>query len=591
MVWQQEDGFSYSDFFVRQKIILFCFALLFFILSIRLFYLQIIRGSSYEEISEQQRIYNTKEVAPRGLIYASDGSMIVENAFTYSLLFYPFDQAGMPTDETIVKLNKILKKDIKPYLEEGLKTGKIVKLADKLTTDEMFKVQENKMGLNGVTLLIEPVRVYNFPEENSHITGYLGEINKEELKALSGDGYVMGDYIGKGGVEQVYDTYLRGINGGRQLEVNAKGAQTQIFNYTQPVTGNSLYLTIDPKLQKLAYESLVNSASGRGSVVIIDVRTGAVKALVSAPGYNGNKINSEDFNVYLKDKNLPLYNRATQALYAPGSIFKIVVFAAAVESGFDINETVFCSGHFDFGDRRYACWYKPGHGRVNMMEAMAQSCNVYFYNLALKLGVDKIDEFSWRFHLSEQTGIDLPNEKKGFVPTPTWKKAKDKIPWLQGDTINFGIGQGALWVTPLQMAAMISAVANKGISYRPYIVSKAVSPNGNEIYTHSVRENEPVNLSSGTWDILHKALIETVEKGTARRAYFPNIKVAGKTGTAQNPQGDDHAWFVSFAPADNPEIAIAIIVENAGGGSANAVPIGRKIYEAYFSEGEYENSK
>ncbi|MDR1952665.1 MAG: penicillin-binding protein 2 [Elusimicrobiota bacterium] len=588
MVWQKEYKIGYSDFFIRQKIVLIFFAILFIILSLKLFYLQIIKGGFYNDISEQQRIYSTDEMAPRGIIYADDDSVMAENAFIYSILFYPFDQGGLPAEKTILELNAILKKDIRPYLEESIRNGKIVKIADKLSMEEMFKIQEKKMKLNGITLVAEPVRVYKFPQANSHVFGYLGEINKNELMSGSFSGYKSGDYIGKAGIESVYDKYLRGVNGGWQLEVNAKGVQTKAFKYIKPEIGNSAYLTISPRLQKAAYEALAKSSTGRGAAIVIDVKTGAIKALVSAPSYDSNKVKAEDFALYLKDKNLPLYNRATQALYAPGSVFKIIAFAAAVESDFDIYETKYCRGYFDLGDKRYLCWYKPGHGRVNLMEALAQSCNVYFYNLALRLGVDKLDEFSWKFRLGEQTGIDLPNEKRGFVPTAEWKKSKEKVPWLQGDTVNFGIGQGALWVTPLQMAAMMSAVANRGTHYKPYVVNKIVSLEGEQIYQHSVETNGSVTLKSRTWDLLHQALIDTVEKGTARGAFFPNIKIAGKTGTAQNPQGNDHAWFVSFAPADDPEIAIAVIVENGGGGSANAVPIGRKIYEAYFFEGEYK---
>jgi penicillin-binding protein 2 len=584
MVWQKEDRNVYYDFLIKQKILLIFLVILFFILSAKLFYMQIISGAAYNEISQQQRIYNTNERAPRGIIYADDGSLFVENIFTYSVLFYPFNkEGGYPSEETIAELNKILKKDIKPYLAEAVKTGKVVKIADKLSIEEMFKIQENKLKLNGVAISDEPQRLYSFPQANSHITGYIGEINKDELSRLINDGYKLGDYIGRGGLEEVYDKYLRGLDGGWQLEVDVKGIQTKAFKYNQPLIGNSVYLTISPKLQKAAFEALANSSTGRGAAIVIDVKSGAVKALVSAPSFDANRVKAEDFTQYLNDKKLPLYNRAVQALYAPGSIFKIIAFAAALEElDIDIHETKYCPGYFDLGNKRYLCWQKSGHGRVDFMEALAQSCNVYFYNLALRLGIDNLDEFAYKFHLGEQTGIDLPNEKKGFVPTPDWKKSRTKVPWLQGDTINLGIGQGALWVTPLQMAAMIAAVANRGTFYKPFIVGRILTPDGKEIFKHAPQTNDPVKLSNRTWDLLHQALMDTVEKGTARRAYFPDIKVAGKTGTAQNPQGEDHAWFVSFAPADNPEIAIAVIIENGGGGGANAVPIGRKIYEAYF---------
>ncbi|MCL2390767.1 MAG: penicillin-binding transpeptidase domain-containing protein, partial [Endomicrobia bacterium] len=318
--------------------------------------------------------------------------------------------------------------------------------------------------------------------------------------------------------------------------------------------------------------------------VVLDTKTGAVKALVSSPGFDTNSAGTKEFLRYLNDKkNLPLFNRALQALYPPGSIFKIITFVAATEV-LNINpkEADYCTGSFELGNRWYTCWLKTGHGRVNLISATAQSCNIYFYDLGLKLGVRNLEKYARKFYIGERTGIDLPNEKKGFIPTPEWKKSLFKMSWLQGDTVILAIGQGALDVTPLQMAAMISAVANKGVYYRPYIVDNIVNIKGEEVYKHTVRTRDTIDLSDRTWDLLHRSLIETVDNGTGRRSQLPGIKVAGKTGTAQNPQKIDHAWFVTFAPADNPEIAIAVIVEHGGGGGLNAVPIAKKIYEAYF---------
>jgi penicillin-binding protein 2 len=314
--------------------------------------------------------------------------------------------------------------------------------------------------------------------------------------------------------------------------------------------------------------------------------------MVSVPDFNANLVATREFNNYLKDKSLPLFNRSIQALYAPGSVFKIITAAAALETlNLDPEWSIVCNGKFELGDRTYVCWNKTGHGRVNLKTAIAQSCNVYFYNLALKLGIKNLDEFADEFHLGHITGIDLPNEKRGFVPTPEWKRAKMKIPWLQGDTVIFAIGQGALWVTPLQMAAMMSAVANKGEFYKPYVVTEVLSSDRKVLYRHKAEKGNPITLSNETWELLHSALMESVESGTSRRSNLGSIKVAGKTGTAQNPQGEDHAWFVSYAPADDPEIALAVLVENGGGGGAVAVPIGRAIYEAYFDiPSPYQNS-
>lgn len=585
MVWQREDKYAYEKFLKRHKIILVFFVFLFAVLSIRLFFLQVVKGNHYRNISEQQRMHNTYERAPRGTIYDANGNVLVGSDFTYVALFYPFEQQKMPTDETIEEINKILGRDIKPSIDRSWRNGRVVKLADNLTMDEMFKIQEKRLILNGIAVVKEPKRVYYNAEATSHITGYTSEIQSNELEDLLEEGYKIGSHIGRGGIEQIYDRFLQGVDGGWQFEVNAKGYQTKIFEYIPPKIGAGVYSTIDIEIQKVAYEALKNSSTGRGAAVVLDVRNGAVKALVSSPGFDTNTVGTKDFIKYLRDKKkLPLFNRALQAHYPPGSIFKIVTFVAATEI-LNVNPRTLinCTGSFELGDRFYSCSYKPGHGKVNLITAMAFSCNVCFYQYGLQLGVLNIEKFAKKFYLGQKTGIDLPHEKQGFVPNPEWKKSKMKMSWLQGDTVILAIGQGALTVTPVQMAAMISAVANKGIYYQPYIVEKVETLDGSVLYKHDLKTKDPIELSEKSWNLLHRALVDTVEYGTGVRCKLDGIKVAGKTGTAQNHQGEDHAWFVSFAPADNPEIALAIIVENGGGGGLNAVPIAREIYEEYFN--------
>jgi penicillin-binding protein 2 len=584
MVWQKEDKFSYEIFITKYRTIFIFFLILFICLFIRLFCLQIVKGDRYRKISDQQRMHNTYERAPRGIIYSEDNTVLVENKFVFVALFYPFRQGQTLSYKNIEDLNKIFGKDVKFMINMSYKYGKVIKLADNLTLEDMFKIREKKLNLKGISVLRESRRVYCYPEATSHITGYTGEIGADEIEELSRYDYKIGDYIGRGGIEQIYDKYLRGKDGGWQIEMNAMGCQIKEFMYIQPEIGASVYSTINLKLQKVAYEALRGSSTGRGAVIVLDVKTGAVKVLVSCPGFDANKAGTKGFNKYLKDKKLSLFNRTLQALYPPGSVFKIITFVAALElMNVDIEEMVKCDGTFKLGNRNYSCWRRRGHEKVNLFSAMVHSCNVYFYKIGLKLGVKNLSKYAKRFHLGEKMGIDLPNEKKGFVPTPEWKKSKLKMRWLYGDTVILSIGQGALWVTPLQMACMISAVANNGICRKPYIVDRVVSSNGDEMYSHKSDFKERISLSDKTWDFLHKALLEVIENGTGIKSKIPGIKIAGKTGTAQNPQGDDHAWFVSYAPFDNPEIAMAVIIENGGGGGYNAVPIGRKIYETYFN--------
>ncbi|MDR0618210.1 MAG: penicillin-binding protein 2 [Endomicrobium sp.] len=585
MVWQKKDKFTYETFLIKHKAILVFFIFLFACLSFRLFYLQVINGSRYKNISEQQRIHNTRECAKRGIIYSSDNQVLAESENSYVLLYYPYLDHQKPSDQILSEISAILKKEIKPSSSIFSKYGrKVIVLAENLTLKDIFKIQEKRFKLKGVYVTKEPKRLYHFSKETSHVVGYISQIQSNEMESLSEMGYKLGDYIGRGGIEQFYDEYLQGEDGGWQIEVNAKGYKVRTSNYTLPESGNNIYSTIDLKLQHCAYKALKHSDTGRGAVVVLDVKTGAVKALVSCPGFDSNKILNKKIGKYLKDKKLPLFNRALQALYPPGSTFKVVTFAAAMDL-FDINpyEAIECKGNFELGDRIYICYHKTAHGRLNLISAMAVSCNVYFYNLGLRLGIKNLEVYTRKFLFGQKTLIDLPNEKQGFIPTPEWKKAKFKIPWLQGDTLVFAIGQGAVCVTPLQMANIMSVIANKGVIHKPYVVDKILDLNGNEVYKYKETLNEnKVELSSKTWEFFHKALLEVVENGTAIRCKIPGIKISGKTGTAQFPHQKDHAWFISYAPSQDPEIAMAVIVENGGGGGLNAVPIAKKIYETYF---------
>jgi penicillin-binding protein 2 len=585
MVWQKKDQFAYEVFLAKHKVILVFFIFLFICLSLRLFYLQIIKGSKYKSISECQRIHNTKEYAKRGTIYSSDGQILAESENSYVVLYYPYPGNQKPSEQILLELSTILQKEIKPSDNIFSKYGrKVILIAENLTLKEIFKVQEKKFKLKGITIAKEPKRLYHFSKETSHVIGYISQIQVNEIKYLSERGYKLGDYIGRGGIEQYYDEYLQGEDGGWQVEVNSKGDKVRMSKYIPPEAGNSIYSTIDLKLQHCAYNALKHSDTGKGAVVILDVKSGAVKTLVSSPGFDSNKVLNKRISKYIKDDKLPLFNRALQALYPPGSTFKFVTFAAAMDL-LDINpyEIIECKGKFELGDRVYVCYHKTAHGKLNLISAMAVSCNVYFYNLCSKLGIRNLEVYTRKFLFGQKTGIDLPNEKQGFIPTPEWKKSKFEIPWLQGDTLIFAIGQGALCVTPLQMAHVMAAIANKGVVHKPYVVDKILDLNGNEIYKYKkAHRQDNIELSSKTWEFLHKSLLEVVENGTARRCKIPGIKISGKTGTAQNPHKKDHAWFISYAPSDNPEIAIAVIVEHGGGGGLNAVPIAKRIYETYF---------
>jgi len=592
MSWTNDDTAAYNVFEFKHKNIFILFLILFAVISFKLFYLQVIKGNYYRNIAEHQRLNSTKESASRGLVYDVNGKLLIGNEINYVVVFYPFEQTGIPDENTIERINKILDKDIKPLIEESLKTKKILKIAEHLTLNQVFKIREQKLFLSGLNVIKTPKRKYFYSIENCHILGYVGEITSEELDNMREYGFRRGDYIGKTGIEQQYDNYLRGIDGGLQLEVNARGQYKKTFQYYAPEMGNTVHLTIDTSLQKAAYEALKNTQVSRGAAVVIDVRTGAVRALVSCPGYDLNDVFTKKYAKYLKNKNLPLFNRAIQAQYPPGSIFKIITAAAALDYlNFDPSTVEFCSGSFELGNRFYSCWLKSGHYKVNFFSAMANSCNIYFYKLGLELGVKVLEKYARMFYLGEKTNIDLPSEKKGFIPTPEWKKLKMKMSWLKGDTTILAIGQGALGVTPLQMAAVTAAVANRGTFYEPYLVENIINPNTNEVvYEHIPQEKDKIVLSDRTWDILHKSLVSVVNEGTGKKMRFVNFQVAAKTGTAENHQGKDHAWTVAYAPANNPEIALAVIVENGGYGGSVSGPVARQILKKYFNlpDDEYD---
>lgn len=583
MVWQREDRFSFEIFSKKHKAIMILFMFFFCVLSVRLFYMQIIRGNHYQAISERQRLHTTRERAPRGIIYDSSGRPMVGNDYTYMILFQPFRQDAAPPECAIAELSEILNQDVSQAIARSMRSGRSVTIAKNLTRKEMFRVQEKTLSLSGITVAKEPQRLSRHPRINSHVTGYVSQINRAELDRLRDEGWRLGDQIGRIGIEGRANRYLRGIDGGRQLVVDVRGRPVQAFQHIAPQIGSSIHTTINLDLQIAAYEALQNTSTRRGAVVAIDPRTGAVRALVSSPGFDADNF-SRDFIRNRQNPDLPLFNRALAGRYAPGSTFKIIPFVAALEV-LNHNPAVRhrCTGSFQLGDRYFGCWFREGHGNVNFLQSMALSCNIYYYHLALELGVSNIERFARKFHLDQLTGIDIPGEQRGFIPNPEWKRQRMRTRWLSGDTLIFSIGQGATLVTPLQMASLTATVANRGIARKPFVIQTIVDACGNVEFEATPRYKEPVELADRTWDLLKQSLVDAVEQGTAWRTRFPNMRVAAKTGTAQNPHGENHAWLIAYAPADNPQLAVAVLVENAGGGGIIATPIARRIFEVYFN--------
>lgn len=595
-----------AEFRNKLKIIIALVLAALTILVVRLWYLQVIKGDDLKQRSENNSIRFRKIAPLRGLIMDRNRHVVVDNRPAFDVLYMP--GKGKNHDLLIEKIKELYKqRSLEFYGEQSfsrsLKPYLPVRLEKNVSIEKVALIETNALDLPGVYVDVSPVRLYLDGEPMAPVIGYTGEISKEELEKSDED-YLPGDILGKHGLEKFLDSYIRGRRGAELVEVNAYGKEIKNMGRIDPASGYNIVLNIDTGLQKIAWDAF----DGRsGAAVALDPRNGSVLAMVSSPSFDPNLFNSgisgEQWNKIASNPATPLSNRAISGQYPPGSTYKLIVAAAALEEGIITPETkFFCDGSFNFGNRTFRCWQKKGHGHVSLHRALVESCDVYFYNVGKMLGVDKIAHYARLFGLGVVTGIDLPNEKSGLVPTKKWKLARIKEPWQSGETISLSIGQGFNLLTPLQLAFAYSAFANGGTLWKPQLV-KSIETTDGRLYKEFLPEKRgDLPLSKKTFDLLGRALWGVVNEpnGTGKAAGRPNADVCGKTGTSQViglPENDkarrnkkigllhkDHALFVCFAPLANPEIVIAVIVENAGGGGAVAAPVARKILDSYFDE-------
>jgi penicillin-binding protein 2 len=569
----------------------------FVILLLRLWYLQVIEGERYVMLSENNRIRIIPQRDIRGRILDRHGRVLVDNRPSFALSVLPEE-----TPQLDLLLPRL--KDQLPIrweeLESKLKWAhayRTIQLAKDLTREQVAYVAERRWDLPGVFLDVEHVRQYKYGELSSHVLGYIGEINDDQLKDARAHGYRMGDYIGQAGVEKLFERALRGEKGAREVEVDALGRELQLVQERQPGPGTNLVLTLDLDLQQLVEEEMAGQS---GSIVVLDPRTGDILAMASKPAYDPNLfvtgISYANWTRLLKDPRKPLQNRAIQAQYPPGSTHKIVMAIAGLEEGvINPKTTVHCHGLFPFGNRVFRDWKKGGHGPVNVHSALVQSCDVFFYTLGQRLGIDTMARYAKGFGLGSPTGFDPIHEKPGLIPSTAWKRKARSEPWYPGETISAAIGQGYNLVTPLQLVNVISAVANGGVLYKPHIVKRLEDSDGRIVQEFGPERLGEVPARPETLRIVQQALWGVVNepRGTGWRARLEQVAIAGKTGTVQvisnSPKGDklperfrDHGWFVAFAPSDNPQLAIAILGEHGGRGGSTYAPIARKIVEHYF---------
>ncbi len=605
--WDNSESVSF-----QKQYILICaiMLLLMMIYMVRLWHLQVLQGESYRFQSENNRIRMEEIAAPRGIIFDRNGVPIVENRPAYNLVIIREDVTDL--DETIKELAGLCERDPNEFfsiIEANKATPKFVplRLASDLDRDCLARIEAWRIRLPGVVIQLEPKREYKWNATAAHIIGYLSEITEAELKSEKYRGYYSGEDIGKVGIESAFEKYLHGSRGGRQLEVDAAGRRVRLLEEHLPIAGRNLWLTLDMDLQKTA-EALLEDKTG--AIVAVDPTDGAVLAFACSPSFDQEKfirgLSKDEWLALSKDPRHPLLNRGSGAAYPPGSTYKPFVALAALKEGVINPTSAFtCPGYLQFADRQYRCWKDHGHGSITVERALIESCDVFFYQTGLKLGVDRLAQDVGMFGLGERTGIGLQGEHPGLIPTSWWKKQATGIPWQKGETISISIGQGFDLVTPLQMALGYSAIANNGKLWQPYVVKRIEGGSENEIDEIKPRLKRKIPIEQRWFDLVKKALAGVVEdpRGTGHLIRDPVVHIAGKTGTAQvvhvaqganrkllekltKSKDRDHAWFVGYAPASDASICVAAFIEHGGHGASAAAPLVQKVIMAYLKNTE-----
>lgn len=571
-------------------------------IGLRLYRLQVGQGETWRSLSENNRIRLQRLTATRGLIYDRNGEPLVDNRPSFDVVVVPEDTEDLAA--TIRRVNEFLggnELNVKALVAAARARPPYEGLIVKRDVDysAVVTLETHQLELPGVTLDVGPLRTYPYAHVGAHLFGYVGEVSESELE--KNPGYRMGDLIGKFGAEKSWESRLRGVPGGQQIEVDALGRKLRVLSRVPQTQGNNMISTVDRRLQAFT-EQLMDQHDG--AVVVLRPDSGEILTLVSKPTFDPNVfargIKREEWRELTTHKTRPLNNRATQGQYPPGSTFKIVTAAAALEEGAVTPFTsIFCGGGYHFANRTYRCWKKGGHGTVDLHRALVESCDVYFYQVGQRLGVDTIADYAKRLGMGAVTGIALDHEKPGLIPTSEWKRARFGEPWFSGETLSVAIGQGYVLGTPLQMASVVATVANGGTRYRPHFVKRIENASGEVIEEIQPEVLGTAGLRKSTLLQIREALRDVVNasNGTGKKARLPTIEVAGKTGTSQVfKMGKqikthnlarhlrDHAWFVAFAPVESPEIAISVLIEHAGGGGgAMAAPIAHDVADFYFA--------
>ena len=555
---------------------------LFLILSIRLFFLQVIQYENYRRLSEETRLILMPLRAPRGKILDRKGKVLATSVPGFSV----FVERGITKDEInlLSKISGISVEEIKKRVEKG---GNPARVLSKVSPEVISGIAERKEMLPHVRIDIEPMRYYPLGPITSHFLGYVAQISEEELSIFQG--YRMGDKVGKKGIERFYEEYLKGKDGARYLEVDAKGRIIGDMPEREipPRPGYTLILSISRDLTEKAYEWM--NPYAKGACVALNPNTGEILLYSSKPGYDPHPfetgISPEEWKKLVTDTLSPLWDRVSRGGYPPGSVFKIITALAGLEKGILTPETEFlpCEGSMWVGNRKFLCWSR--HGKLDLYGAIVQSCDIYFYQVGLRLGVKEICDFSRKIGLSGKTGIDLPDEGESFIPDIEWfNRRYGRRGWGKGNACNLAIGQGEILLTPLKIACIFSGIVNGGLVPVPHLLLRVVDEEGKTVYEYTPSFHRlPVKKENLEFLVHAMEGVVKEDKGTGILARIEGVRVGGKTGTAQNPHGEDHSLFVGFAPVEHPEIVVVAVLENAGHGGSHAAPLVKKIIEYYLS--------
>jgi penicillin-binding protein 2 len=561
-------------------------AVLIGVLVVRLWQLQVLQGRRYLQQSEENRIRDYTLVAPRGVIYDRRGRPLVSNRPSFTVAVLPLELRR--SEEVLSNLAAILDLPVEEIqariTARSDRPFEPVRIRRDVGTRVVTMIEENRLDLPGVIILAEPVRHYLHGTLAAHALGYVGEIGEAELAARTGQGYRLGDLIGKAGVERAYEAVLRGVDGRLRMEVDALGRPLREIARVPAIPGRAVVLTLDLDLQRAAAAGLLASGQKSGAVVAIDPRTGGVLAMESLPTYDPNLfatgISAAGWRALSTDRLRPMLSRAISTGFEPGSVFKIVTATAALEEGIvSRTSTFYAPGYFRLGSwvfRDLRAW-----GTVNFIQGIQYSINVVFYTLGYRLGGERLAAQAKLMGLGQLTGIELPGEIAGTIPSPSTKQGLVGEPWYPGDSVNMSIGQGAVTVTPVQVARMMASIANGGTLWQPHLLMHTIERDRAKTPFAPVAQQEQI-YSPQALAILREGLQAAAERGTGRASAVTGLTIAGKTGSAENPRGKPHAWFAGYAPVESPRVVVVAFVEHGFRGGLSAAPIVRRVFEAAF---------